>query len=113
MTLSDILKEIKEKWPDKIADNSHFFLDGEWFRDEATLGDYDAKIQKSNLRVLVKCSDRPLRLKLPDGSIKTVTVDQRDTVFQVIQSLGKKLGLFHFFKHFLFCFFVFLKKKFF
>eukprot|EP00002_Diphylleia_rotans_P029934 TRINITY_DN611_c0_g1_i1.p1 TRINITY_DN611_c0_g1~~TRINITY_DN611_c0_g1_i1.p1 ORF type:complete len:1815 (-),score=510.74 TRINITY_DN611_c0_g1_i1:219-5663(-) len=63
---------------------------GKWLKEDRTLVAYDLK-QNDNIEFRKK--QRPLKLKLVDGSQKTVIVDESIPVIEVVRQLAKRIGL--------------------
>ena len=62
---------------------------GYWLNQDRTLEYYNIK---SDDKLLYKIKDRPLRVRTLDGSIKTLLIDESQTVAEITKVVCAKIG---------------------
>jgi len=91
-----VVREIAEKLDFKGADHGLFQPEVEgrnkarWLKETNTLKYYNLT---NDLVVIFKKKHRPLRVRLVDGTVKTVIIDDTLKVSQIRDTIGRKLGI--------------------
>ncbi|KAI3637909.1 hypothetical protein MIR68_004558 [Amoeboaphelidium protococcarum] len=97
MTISEVCKDIKERLGDKTSgatDHGIYYpFLTKWLASNRTLDFYDLKSGDS---VEYKKKHRPLRVKLMDETMKTVLVDDSQTVQEMTEAICKRIGIANF-----------------
>lgn len=97
MTIAEVCRDIRERTggnsADKNASSDHgiyYPLLNKWLAQNRTLDFYD---MKSGDTVDYKKKHRPLRVKLMDGAVKTVLVDDSQNVADMVEQICKRIGI--------------------
>lgn len=100
MTIAEVCRDIRERTggnnansADKNAGSDHgiyYPLLNKWLAQNRTLDFYD---MKSCDTVDYKKKHRPLRVKLLDGAVKTVLVDDSQNVADLVEQICKRIGM--------------------
>eukprot|EP01087_Luapelamoeba_hula_P023545 TRINITY_DN867_c0_g1_i1.p1 TRINITY_DN867_c0_g1~~TRINITY_DN867_c0_g1_i1.p1 ORF type:complete len:2538 (-),score=652.11 TRINITY_DN867_c0_g1_i1:59-7672(-) len=97
MSISETLHEIKDKTGEGGRDHGLMRpadpksgRTAKWLQLDRTLMFYDIK---ANEELLLKKKHRPLKIELADGTIKTFLIDDSLPVADIVEEVGKKMGL--------------------
>ena len=97
--ISEVIGEfLKMLTPEKVGGATYYALYlpapqgqtfGEWLRGDLDLLTYEKKINK--VAVLYKSTTRSLKVKVPDGSVSTLSIDSRLQVREIVRVICEKL----------------------
>lgn len=100
MSVAEVCQDIISKTGSGGADHAIFMPDpgvganrtGRWLEDAKTLDFYDLK---NGDQLHFKKKHRPMKVKLPDGSIRAIMLDESLPVFKLVENVGEKIDLTH------------------
>jgi len=96
MSVAEATKSIREKTGEGGADHGIFLppipgkTTGRWLKDDRTLQYYDLT---SGTEIHYKKKHRPLKIRLLDQSIRTMLVDDSQTVAELVETIGEKMNI--------------------
>lgn len=105
MCVGEVIREIKNKSniTQKLADhglfmpaNPHTGKRSMWMERNKALRFYNVQ---SDATIEFKKKHRPLKIQLPDGTKKIVVIDDSAKVREIVEDIGKKIGLKHAFEY--------------
>ncbi|EGC38365.1 actin binding protein [Dictyostelium purpureum] len=96
-TVAEVCAQVREKINETSGDDHGLFQPGiegkrpsRWLKMEKTLQFYDLKI---NDELDYKKKHRPLKVRLMDETVKTLLVDDSLTVAEILEIIGKRIGI--------------------